>query len=353
MKITLSVALSSDNYMDDNTPKRLILSTPSDWAEVYKLRNMHDAIVVGGNTLRRDNPSLSPKGEESDRTPLRVVVSGRGAIEEGLKIFHREGGKVVIFSNIERPELSDLAEVIVAPKIDIPLIISALERLGVESLLVEGGAEILKMFLASGEVNTLRVARNPKIYVGDPTAPYFDPTEWITNHRAIEENLDGMEISTYTLSTRGEANSRDKELIVRAITNSLNSPERDSCYRVGAVIETADGAIYDGYTLETSPTHHAEQAAITKALASGAELKGATIYSTIEPCSQRSSEPKSCSELIVEHQFARAVFALYEPSHFVECHGAERLRHSGVEVIYIGGDYARRVVEINSHVLNE
>lgn len=343
MKITLSVAISSDNYLDDNTPARLMLSTPSDWAEVYKLRDSHDAILIGGNTLRRDNPSLTSKGSTK---PMRVVVSGSSEIKPESKIFHREGGRVVIFSNIERPELRGIAEVIVAPKIDIPIIISALEQLGVTSLLVEGGAEILKMFLDSGEVNAIRVARNPAISVGDPTAPFFNPAKWVEKTPSRDENLDEMEVSTYMLP-----NNRDKKLINRAITNSLNSPERDSCYRVGAVIETKKGEIFDGYTLETSPTHHAEQAAISKALASGADLRGATIYSTIEPCSQRSSEPKSCSELIIEHQFARVVFALYEPSHFVECHGAENLHLKGVDVVYLGGDYARKVLEINNHIL--
>ena len=58
MKVTVSTAVSADGYLDDRSPDRLILSTPEDWAEVHRLRAACDAILVGAETIRRDNPSL-------------------------------------------------------------------------------------------------------------------------------------------------------------------------------------------------------------------------------------------------------------------------------------------------------
>ena len=58
MRVTLSFATTADGYLDDNTPERLILSTPGDWEAVLQLRAAHDAILVGAETLRRDNPAL-------------------------------------------------------------------------------------------------------------------------------------------------------------------------------------------------------------------------------------------------------------------------------------------------------
>ena len=54
MRVTLSFATTADGYLDDNTPERLILSTPGDWEAVLQLRAAHDAILVGAETLRRD-----------------------------------------------------------------------------------------------------------------------------------------------------------------------------------------------------------------------------------------------------------------------------------------------------------
>ena len=58
MRVTLSFATTADGYLDDNTPERLILSTPGDWKAVLQLRAAHAAILVGAATLRRDNPAL-------------------------------------------------------------------------------------------------------------------------------------------------------------------------------------------------------------------------------------------------------------------------------------------------------
>ena len=46
MNVYASVALSGDGYMDDRSPRRLILSTPADWRDVMRLRAWADAILV-------------------------------------------------------------------------------------------------------------------------------------------------------------------------------------------------------------------------------------------------------------------------------------------------------------------
>ncbi len=347
MHITLSVARSADHYIDDLTSQRLVISPPEDWDGVYALRRASDAILVGGETLRRDNPSLGIKS--CGLEPMRVIVSGRGELSPEAKIFHKGSGRIVVFSNIQRPELDSLCDVVVAQHIDVPLIVTELEKMGVMRLLVEGGAKILQLFLHSQMVDELRLATNPAIVVGDTAAPKF---EWQEGGEIIrQEVLGGVEVVTYQLR-HGIQVKGDEEMMQRTIDVSRQSPPRQSCYRVGSVVVTRDGEIFEGYTLETASTHHAEQAAIYKALAAGAELQGATIYASMEPCSMRSSEPKSCSELILEHGISRVVFALYEPSHFVECHGAENLRRAGVEVCYLP-QFRGDVMALNGHVLSE
>ena len=115
------------------------------------------------------------------------------------------------------------------------------------------------------------------------------------------------------------------------------------------VVATPDGRIFRGYTHETSATHHAEQEAIAKALAAGAPLRGATVYTSMEPCSQRASEPESCTELILRHGIARVFFALYEPDRFVECRGAQLLREAGVKVRCCP-ELADEVRAVNAHL---
>ena len=93
----------------------------------------------------------------------------------------------------------------------------------------------------------------------------------------------------------------------------------------------------------------AEMFSIAKALAAGAELRGAAMYSSMEPCSRRASEPESCTQLIIRHGFARAAFALYEPDCFVCCRGALTLREAGLDVRAYPA-LANGVWEANAHL---
>jgi diaminohydroxyphosphoribosylaminopyrimidine deaminase/5-amino-6-(5-phosphoribosylamino)uracil reductase len=100
---------------------------------------------------------------------------------------------------------------------------------------------------------------------------------------------------------------------------------------VGAVIVDASGEeIAWGYSRETDEHVHAEESALAKLPPDDPRLATATIYSSMEPCGWRKSRPRSCSRLIQEAGIPRVVFALREPSTFVDGTGAEQLTTAGV-----------------------
>ena len=103
-----------------------------------------------------------------------------------------------------------------------------------------------------------------------------------------------MEVATCTL--RPDTRDEDLRYLAQAVAEGLRCVPSRTSYCVGAVVALPDGRSFTGYTHETSPTHHAEQEAIRKALDAGAELRGAAIYSSMEPCSQRKSEPESATD---------------------------------------------------------
>ncbi len=355
MSVILSVATSADGYIDDTSSERLVLSTPEDWGAVYALRGEADAIVIGANTLRSDNPRLSLKSNElsakrlaegREAEPCRVVVSGRGYIDPKLRLFNGEGSRVIIFSQVERRELEGVAEVIVASEITAAFIVGELERRALPNIFVEGGAQVLSMFLSEGVADTLRVAQNPSIVVGECDAPRFDLPELAVAPEV--ENLGGMRVATYSIHPFDDA--VDRGYLQRAIALSNSCLPSPTSYRVGAVVVSAKGEVFEGYTTETAPTHHAEQAAIFKAEAAGASLRGAVMYSSMEPCSERRSEKESCSQILIRLGFARAVFALYEPSHFVTCYGAVNMRRAGIAVRCVS-DLDSAVIAVNRHIL--
>ncbi len=340
MRITLSFATTADGFLDDTSPRRLVISTPEDWAAVHRLRAEHDAILVGAETLRRDNPSLRLRDEAAREArrragrrpdPAKVTLTRSGAVDPALRFFTQGDADRYLFSPQPLPLLDGVCSVICTggEPVTAARIVTELEKRGIESLFVEGGARVLGMFLAEGMADTVRQAVNPALRVGScGYAPFaFTPPAGAACRR---EQLGGMEVNLWRL--RPDTSEADRLLLREAIAQSRLSPPCATAYRVGAVVVTAAGERFAGYTHETSATHHAEQEAILKAQAAGADLRGAAIYTSMEPCSQRASEPESCTQLILRHGFARVVFALYEPDCFVQCRGALTLREAGLDV---------------------
>jgi pyrimidine deaminase RibD-like protein len=144
---------------------------------------------------------------------------------------------------------------------------------------------------------------------------------------------------------------RDQRLLRDAIALSRIALPSSSAYSVGAIIADEDGVmIADGYSRERGPQSHAEQVAIEKALEAGADLRGSTLYSSLEPCSTRVSGLPACAARIIDAGIPRVVFAMREPSIFVEGHGAEELASAGGEVIELSGE-APAVAQINAHLI--
>lgn len=144
----------------------------------------------------------------------------------------------------------------------------------------------------------------------------------------------------------------DERWMGAAVELAWHCPPSESAYSVGAVIVAADGTrLADGYSRENGDPHvHAEEAALSKLPAGDARLRGATIYSTLEPCSVRKSRPRSCTELILGSGIGRAVIAWREPSLFVaDCQGCELLQQAGVTVTELPG-FAERAQAPNRHL---
>ena len=99
---------------------------------------------------------------------------------------------------------------------------------------------------------------------------------------------------------------------------------------VGCVIVTTDGQVFDGST-EAPGSRHAEIVAIDAARAAGADLHGATVYTTLEPCSHHGRTPP-CTDALVAAGVSRVVSALADPDPQVSGDGFAQLRDAGITV---------------------
>jgi len=170
MRVQISVAISLDGYIDDRSAERLVLSSAEDLADMRAAREACDAILVGAETVRRDNPSLR------SGSAARVTVTASGDFDPALRFFDGSA-RTIVLTTRERVEklrtrFGSRAEIIGVDGLEPASIIAALTDCGVRSLFVEGGTRILTAFLASGTFDRLRLALAP-FFVGDDGAARF------------------------------------------------------------------------------------------------------------------------------------------------------------------------------------
>lgn len=125
----------------------------------------------------------------------------------------------------------------------------------------------------------------------------------------------------------------------RAIELAELCPVVEGAFSVGAVIVVDGEEISTGYSRETDEKVHAEESALDKLAADDPRLARATIYSTLEPCSERATKTRlPCTDRILQAGIPEVVIAWREPSTFVEdCVGVEKLQQEGVTVIELPG----------------
>jgi len=117
--------------------------------------------------------------------------------------------------------------------------------------------------------------------------------------------------------------------------------------RVGCLIVSADGAtvLGQGHT-QAAGGPHAEVMALRDAQARGADVRGATVYVTLEPCAHHGRTPPCCDALVAAG-VGRVEIALRDPNPLVDGQGTARLLAAGIGVGHAPEAVAHRARELN------
>jgi diaminohydroxyphosphoribosylaminopyrimidine deaminase/5-amino-6-(5-phosphoribosylamino)uracil reductase len=142
---------------------------------------------------------------------------------------------------------------------------------------------------------------------------------------------------------------RDLALMSQALEQGAQARLRSSPNPwVGCVIVTTSGEVFKGST-EPAGLRHAEIVALDAAHASGIDTNGATVYTTLEPCSHH-GRTRPCTDALIEAGVSRVVSALLDPDPLVSGQGFENLRRAGVSVDHgIGAEDAHEQLHSYLH----
>jgi len=156
---------------------RLLISNEYTNRLVHRWRSEEAGILVGTNTALQDDPALTNR-LWSGPSPVRLVIDMQNRLPAHLRLFDQQQPTIVF--NGQKEEQKDNVSFY---KIDshaniITAVTAALYQLNIQSVLVEGGAQLLQSFIDAGIWDEARVIINPALTIADGVAAPV-----LTNHK--------------------------------------------------------------------------------------------------------------------------------------------------------------------------
>ena len=133
---------------------------------VHKWRSEEAAIMVGFNTARFDDPSLTNRLWDG-QNPLRIVLDPQLELTSSLKLFSDGSATVVINRYREGEEGSIIYRKIEEEAPLLPAAMAVLHHLNLTSVLIEGGAKLLQSFINEGVWDEARIISNESLQIGE------------------------------------------------------------------------------------------------------------------------------------------------------------------------------------------
>ncbi|WP_462409691.1 bifunctional diaminohydroxyphosphoribosylaminopyrimidine deaminase/5-amino-6-(5-phosphoribosylamino)uracil reductase RibD [Neobacillus sp. Marseille-QA0830] len=176
--VTLKSAVSLDGKTATSTGESMWITGEDARMDVHQFRHRHDGILVGVNTIIKDNPTLTTRLPSGGKNPVRIILDTY--LRTPLKSKMLTDGEAPVWiitgsevkADHERAYRELGVEIIKmdSSQISIQAMLSSLGKRGITSLFVEGGAEVHGSFLKERAFQQIITYIAPKL-IGGRQAP--------------------------------------------------------------------------------------------------------------------------------------------------------------------------------------
>ena len=173
--VTIKIAQTLDGKISSANEKQTWITGDESKKYVHKLRSIYDAVLVGANTVKIDDPQLNVRRVKG-RNPKKIIIDGKLSAPLTRKLFSKENlsdsylftGKNVSNNKINTLKKRGVNIFQLAPNINGQLslnrILKILGKENINSVLVEGGNTVFSQFIENELFNEIIYLSAPKIF---------------------------------------------------------------------------------------------------------------------------------------------------------------------------------------------
>lgn len=170
--IILKWAQTKDGFIDVKRDDSKVginwISSPETKVLVHKWRSEEQSILVGKNTVLKDNPTLTVR-EVTGNNPIRIVLDSYLEIKKEAKVLN-EDAPTIVFNKL-KDEVIGSVRYRKLDNLEVSTIVEALYELSIQSVFIEGGSKILQSFIDSNIWDEARVILGENLFKEGVKAP--------------------------------------------------------------------------------------------------------------------------------------------------------------------------------------
>lgn len=169
--VVIKWAETSDGFVAQKDGNSLAISNATTNITVHRWRAEEAGILVGTNTVLTDNPQLNARNWPEANNPLRIVIDKNLRIKGDFNIFDRKQ-KTLIY-NLHKNQIDENLEFIQlnSDANFLKNMLSNLKRRGINSVLVEGGPQLIQSFFEEQYYDEIRVIKSDMVLKEGINAP--------------------------------------------------------------------------------------------------------------------------------------------------------------------------------------
>jgi diaminohydroxyphosphoribosylaminopyrimidine deaminase/5-amino-6-(5-phosphoribosylamino)uracil reductase len=146
-------------------------------------RTQEDAVLIGGETARVDNPHLTVRTIEG-RNPMRIILSNSGDLPTNSNLF--DGSATTLVYSKNNFQYANCETVVIPVENNLDFLLSDLHRRNIQSLIIEGGSSVLNQFIKEDKWDEIRIFESESLLEDGILAPTISSA--ISSSEQIDNN---------------------------------------------------------------------------------------------------------------------------------------------------------------------